>query len=75
MQHLGEQGVLVLACSPPGIDDYLSKTCKGEEVSEAAAVEGAKAKAALPPFEPFSPAQVESASDMHLKIRKYETTQ
>ncbi|KAL0192622.1 hypothetical protein M9458_010918, partial [Cirrhinus mrigala] len=37
------------------------------EASRAAAAEGSEAKAALPPFEPFSPTEFESGGDARLK--------
>ncbi len=66
VQHLGERGVLVVADSSPGIDTRSSGLGKGE-ASGAAASEGSEAKAALPPFEPFSPA--ESGGEVRLKLR------
>ncbi len=66
VQHLGEQGVLGVADSSPGVDTRSSGLGKGE-ASGAAAAEGSEAKAALPPFEPFSPA--ESGGEVRLKLR------
>ncbi len=56
----------MLAGSSPGVDTRSSGLGKGE-ASGAAAAEGSEAKAALPPFEPFSPA--ESGGDVRLKLR------
>ncbi len=56
----------MLADSSPGVDARPSRSGK-MEASEAAVAEDAKA--ALPPFEPFSPAEVESGDDARLKIR------
>ncbi len=56
----------MLAGSSPGIDTHSSGLGKGE-ASGAAAAEGSEAKAALPPFKPFSPA--ESGGDVRLKLR------
>lgn len=67
VQHLGELGVLLLAESSPGVDAR-SGAGKGE-ASRAAAAEGSEAKAALPPFEPFSPTESESGGDARLKTR------
>ncbi len=66
VQHLGEQGVFVLAGSSSGVDAHSSGLGKGE-ASGAAAAEGSKAKAALPPLEHFSPA--ESGGDACLTLR------
>lgn len=67
VQHLGELGVLLLVESSPGVDAR-SGAGKGE-ASRAAAAEGSEAKAALPPFEPFSPAEFESGGEARLKAR------
>lgn len=61
VEHLRERGVL--AGSSPGVDGCSSGLGKGGAVE----AEGSKAKAALPPFEPFSPA--ESGGDARLKLR------
>ncbi|KAK3544061.1 hypothetical protein QTP86_000864 [Hemibagrus guttatus] len=63
----GTRRTLVLAGSSPGVNSRQPGPCEGE-ASGAAAAEDAEAKAALPPFEPFSPAEVASGSDVHLKI-------
>ncbi len=55
-----------MADSSPGVDTRSSGLGKGE-ASGAAAAEGSEAKAALPPFKPFSPA--ESGGEVRLKLR------
>ncbi|XP_073768826.1 uncharacterized protein [Danio rerio] len=71
VRHLKELGLLVLAESSPGAD-YVSADSAhmgAEEASETAVAEGYEAKAVLPPFEPFSPSEVESGGDVRLKTR------
>ncbi|XP_043098834.1 uncharacterized protein LOC122347537 [Puntigrus tetrazona] len=72
LQQLVELGVLVL---PAGAgkeclesDEHLSLS--GDEAPGGAAeVEGSETKAALPAFEPFSPASLGSGGDARLKVR------